>query len=426
MRLVPDGFVAALMAIEGISDARVFLHGTGGCRLYNMISATAAYPRLNERGTYDYHVPYFFGHPRIPSTYVDVDGYIHGAYDRLEDGIRVAEEFDCGLLAVVDSPGVALIGDDCDRAIASNGMEDKVIHVDEWLISHTVTDGFDTTLSKIIRKYADKSVVKQPRSVNVLGLSIMDKDWAAVREEIIAILEMMGLSANCILGAGDSTNEIRNVGRAEVCITMCPDMSRKQAEAIEELFGIPCIQSDYGAPIGFEPTRSLISNLAEFMNVSPDGVFDLIDNKERRVFDIMMGGRGLSSRIMGMSFAVAALPSVARSVISWLHSYLGMVPVSVVVDEGGDPDELGNLSELLSEIGCSDALGDDSLSAEVVLCEASLAVMLEKHRICRAGIDIGLENHGSATIIPRPIYLISGSMYVLDEIMKALGGFDSH
>ncbi len=425
MRPVPDGFTASLMAVEGISDARVFLHGPGGCRLYHMLDAVRVYPRLGSKGSYDYNVPFFYGHPRIPGSYEDWDDYICGSAEKLGEGLKVTDSFECGLIAVVCSPGASLIGDDCDSVIEQAGLGDKAVYLDEWLISRTATEGFDITLANIVERFSEKNVQKKKGAVNVLGLSIMDRDWTAVREEIIHILDLMGLEANCILGAGCSMSEIRDIGRAEVCITLCPDMSRRQAEIIKRIHGTDCIGSDFGAAIGFESTRSLVRKLGEATGADPAPALEYISRKERIVFDAFIGSIGITSRFRGMTFAVAGLPSVVRALTHWLHGYLALVPRSVVLDEP-EPEGSEAIGDMLDEMGCSDALLDTGLVADILFCDASTAKYREERGSCRAGIGIGLDDRMPLHTIPRPIYLTTGALYILDEAARALRGLDSH
>ena len=54
MRTLPDGFNGAIMAVESIEDAAVFLHGPGGCRVQHMVRSTAVYPRLAPGSQEDY------------------------------------------------------------------------------------------------------------------------------------------------------------------------------------------------------------------------------------------------------------------------------------------------------------------------------------------------------------------------------------
>ena len=425
MRSVPDGFTASLMAVEGISDARVFLHGPGGCRLYHMLDAVRAYPRLGSKGSYDYNVPFFYGHPRIPGSYEDWDDYICGSTEKLGEGLMVTDSFECELIAVVCSPGASLIGDDCDSVIEEAGLGDKAVYLKEWLISRTAAEGFDLTLANIVERFSERDLQKKKATVNVLGLSVMDRDWTAVREEVSHLLDLMGLEVNCILGAGCSMSEIRGIGRAETCITLCPDMSRRQAEAIRTIHGIDCIGSEFGAAIGFESTRSLICMLGAATGVDPAPALDYISHKERIVFDAFMGSIGITSRFRGMTFAVAGLPSVVLALTHWLYRYLALVPKSIVLDES-EQDGSEAIRDMLEGMGCPEALHDSGLVADLLFCDESTAQCMERRGSCHAGIGIGLDGRMDLHTIPRPIYLTAGALYLLDEAARALRGLDSH
>ena len=74
-RTLPDGFVGAVMAVESITDAIAFLHGPGGCRVRFMVYSSAVFPRMTVEENDDYFIPYFYGYPRVPATFLDEYDY---------------------------------------------------------------------------------------------------------------------------------------------------------------------------------------------------------------------------------------------------------------------------------------------------------------------------------------------------------------
>ena len=419
-----DGFTSALMAIEGITDSHVFLHGPGGCRLYHMIFAASAFPRLSREGTYSYNVPYFFGHPRIPCSYIDGSDYVDGAYWKLEEGLGFVKDRNASIMVVIDSPGASLIGDDCCKAIHADGLDDDAFHLDQWLISTSASDGFDMVLTQVLEKYCEEPREKVSGRVNILGLSVMDRDWTVVKKEISDVLSSMGLEAGCFLGAGCTLDEIRKTSSASANITLCPEMSTRQAKYLEDRFGIPCIRSDYGSLVGFDAVRDAINKLAAHFGKDPSGALALLEEKEHRIFDIFIGTSGLSSRFRGMTFSVAGMPSIVLALTEWLYDFLLLVPKSIAVDKG-DSECVEKLKSFLSSIGCENALKDQSLEADLLFADESTSRMREAKGLCKAGVPIGF-SYGGMSVLPRPMYMASGAMHLLDETTRALRGFDSH
>ena len=118
----PDGITGMIFAMEGMKNSIVLLNGPMGCRFYH--STTSRFlsirPMLllpTEDGRrvpvdYNYLNDFFFRQDRVPCTYLDGYDYVYSTRDKVSralDFIRDNIAFD--FLAVVNSPGAALIGD---------------------------------------------------------------------------------------------------------------------------------------------------------------------------------------------------------------------------------------------------------------------------------------------------------------------------
>lgn len=84
MNLLPDALTGALMAIEGITDARAVLNSPTGCKFYHGHIADKQYPRDSSYDPLQYQEKFFFGQPRIPCTYLDEDDYVAGSTEKLK------------------------------------------------------------------------------------------------------------------------------------------------------------------------------------------------------------------------------------------------------------------------------------------------------------------------------------------------------
>ena len=110
MRTLPDGFNGAVMAVESIEDAAVFLHGPGGCRVRHMVHSSAVYPRMPPGTDADWLGPYYYGYPRVPASYLDEYDFINGAFYKLDEALPIVASKKPSLIVVINSPGAALIG----------------------------------------------------------------------------------------------------------------------------------------------------------------------------------------------------------------------------------------------------------------------------------------------------------------------------
>ena len=246
-RTLPDGFVGAVMAVESISDAVAFLHGPGGCRVRFMVYSGAVFPRVRLEDNDSYFIPYFCGYPRVPATYLDEYDYINGAYYKLEEGLPIVDSKDPGLIVVINSPGAALIGGNHERAIKEAGLEDRAIFMDESLVSTPMTQGYDHTLVEIMKHLDPIKERTDKDTVNLIGMTVMDKDFRAAIDEMTENLEAMGLKVRCVPGAGADLEGLRDSVNSEYCVVVCPEACQDLSEYYRSM-GLKIIRSDAGAP----------------------------------------------------------------------------------------------------------------------------------------------------------------------------------
>ncbi|MDR2403444.1 MAG: oxidoreductase, partial [Spirochaetaceae bacterium] len=110
----PDGFTGALFAIEGIKDACTILNGPTGCKFYHSAISDSQFFRSPTYDPLEYTEGFYFGQSRIPSTYLDGEDYIFGSGEKLTRILKSVVKKRYRLIAVVNSPGAALIGDDLE------------------------------------------------------------------------------------------------------------------------------------------------------------------------------------------------------------------------------------------------------------------------------------------------------------------------
>ncbi|MBR4503855.1 MAG: hypothetical protein IKP20_02640 [Candidatus Methanomethylophilaceae archaeon] len=420
MRSLPDGFNGAIMAVESIDDAVAFLHGPGGCRVRHMVHSSAVYPRMAPGSDEDWFGPYYYGYPRVPATYLDEYDFINGAFYKLDEALPIIAGKKPSLIVVINSPGAALIGDNIEKAIRDNGMEDVAIYMDESLVSMPVTECYGHMMRAIMRHLSPKRGVVRPGTLNILGLSLLDKDWAAARDELCGYAESMGLEVISTPGAGASVADLMASADAEFNMVVCPEMCAGLTEYYESL-GIPTVRSPAGAPVGFSAVREWITALARASGRDPSPALEKVRKAERAVYDKLSGMRYMPLRIRALSFSAAETASVVRPLTEWLYGYLGMIPIAVAVDPGSDAGEISALKGFLDSHGMGDAFGKEPVEgSDVVLCEGVTANTMAM-RGC-IGIPIGHSGSGLDDMIPRPIYGIQGARYILDELVHGVRG----
>jgi len=419
-RTLPDGFVGAVMAVESISDAVAFLHGPGGCRVRFMVHSGAVFPRIRLEDDDSYYVPYFYGYPRVPATYLDEYDYINGAYYKMEEGLPIVDGKGPGLIVVINSPGAALIGDNHERAIKEAGLEDRAIYMDESLVSIPMTQGYDLTLLQIMRHLNLVRDKVEKDTVNLLGVTVMDKDFRAAVEEITENIESMGLKVKCVPGAGADLDGLKDSVNSEYCIVVSPESCQSISEYYGSM-GLTIIRSDAGAPVGFDATEEFYKKIAEVTGKDASIPIAKIAKAKDAIYQKFVGMRYNALRIKGLKFSAAGIASVVRPLTEWLYSYLAIAPIAVDVDPGADPLEEERLKDFLESVDYGQSFGvEPKIGSDIVLCEGITAITMRLNGECRIGIPIGHSTMGLDDVIPRPVYGIQGALYILDEILHGV------
>ena len=422
MRTLPDGFDGAVMAVESISDAVAFLHGPGGCRVRLMTHSSAVFPRIYRGDGWNYLVPYYYGYPRVPATYLDEYDYINGAAYKVVEGLGTVKRTEPNLIVIINSPGAALIGDNHEKAIRDAGLEDRAVFMDESLVSMPMTSCYDHTMCTVLRKLDPGESDHVKDTVLLMGITIIDKDWKAAVRELSRYLEAMGLQVMCSPGAGASTEDLRNSVRAEYAVEVCPEACASMAEFYRG-HGVKVIRSDAGAPVGFDAIESWLEAVADATGKDPSVPLGWIADEKDRINEKFEGMMYNALRIKAMTFSVAGTSSVVRPLTEWLYSYLAMAPVAVNVDPGEDPYEVSELKAFLESVDYADAFGREPVpGCGVVFCEGITAETMAINGECKIGVPIGHSSMGLDDVIPRPVYGIQGVRYFLDEILHGVRG----
>jgi light-independent protochlorophyllide reductase subunit B len=135
--------------------------------------------------------------------------------------------------------------------------------------------GAAETFYQIVRNLADKSLVREPRTIggegrkaraNILGPTALGFRHRDDLVEIRKILAQLDIEVNLVAPLGATPEDIARIGAADFNIVLYPEIADEAARWLERTFAQPCVRT---VPIGVGATRSFIADVAELAGADP-------------------------------------------------------------------------------------------------------------------------------------------------------------
>jgi nitrogenase molybdenum-iron protein alpha/beta subunit len=373
MHIEASGFIGAAMAVQGIRDATVVLHGQNGCRK-GLLSGQDLLVRTESRDSR------FYGKERsIPYSNIRPEDYYKGTIQKLEAVMEHVGSEDYALKVVMCSPGISLVGDDC-RNIPSADAGMMVMDTDE--LPPDCPGGFDSCICGILDHLSPQRGDRIPNGVNIIGLSIMHKDWASYCHELSHLLKDAGFRIVCVLGAGCSVGEISDSVNASYNIVVDPSYAARTAGMYEERYGIPSV-SIGECPIGYDAIGRMFRKVGEVTGVLPEHGMGMLRKSKRRAYEgIVASGKSMRGR----TFAIVADESTRAPLKAWLEDSFGMVE-------------------------CEDR-------PDYLFAPGNIALLEQAAGGCGRGVDIGFPSSAGSDFLKKPLMGLEGCMYILDALFN--------
>jgi nitrogenase molybdenum-iron protein beta chain len=182
------------------------------------------------------------------------------------------EIMDGDLYIVISGCMVEMIGDDITSVVKEfSGGPLPVLAVPTPSFKGNSCHGYDLVLEALAREYATPGARKKERSVNILGL-IPGKDvfYKGNLKEIKRVLELIGITANTLIGEGETLADIKNSGGAALNIVLSDVDAPLSAEAYRQVHGIPYIRTNL--PIGYLQTEKFLRLVAAHFGIENETV----------------------------------------------------------------------------------------------------------------------------------------------------------
>lgn len=378
MTEAPNGLVGAAKAFEGIPDGTCLLHGQRGCRRCMLRSQDLLVRPDRQHLKED---PFYEGSTNLPYSRVVSSDYVNRTQGKLEAAVRRVAREDYGVIGLVTSNGPSMVGDDPDSVIRGIGSEDRFIVMDSEDLEGPVNAGFDLAISETVARLTEKRETVKG-TVNILGFSIMHRDWDTVLDEFTKILMRDGIKVISAPGAGSDTKSISESSKAEFNLILDPDYCTVTERFYRETFGIPSIGIGC-CPVGFDALLDLYSAVTDSTGCGLSHGRMMVNKTKKRAYErIIASGKDL----FGMTFDIISTDSLSVPLSRWLSQSFGMVRTS------DNPDFL--------------------------FADGRTALVSERSGQCGRGIDIGFPYVTKPDFVRTPVMGMDGALYILDRLFS--------
>ena len=410
-----DGFIGSAVAAESILDATTILHGPGGCRIHlSRLSSRYVKREFNTR-----EGSYFFHFDRVPCTFIDSDDYIYGAARKVSMVLEILERDDTKFATIIQSPGASLIGDKIKDEVLAKGLGDTTLVMDTSFMSQRFSEGYDTTLTRIVSKLVSPSE-KRKGTANIIGLPFTTRGYHRFLRELRAVLSSMGIDVIAALGTSCTLEEMRRSSEAEFNICIMPEYCRKLSEYYEDVLGIPTVRPPMGAPIGFYSMESFVRSVGMAFDKEPDHLISIMDDEQEDLRIILRASLDVGEKLRYKTFSVMGESSVVYAIADFMIRYLRMIPQSIVLTEE-DPVMKDRILEMLRQVGSVQALDNEFGEGytNVLFGPGSYVKLLQAQGKCGFGVDIGLPSQDMIDYAPKSVMGLEGFRIMLDDILNS-------
>jgi len=335
----------AIATVSALPKAVPILHAPPGC---------ASNFTWTQAGGSGLQVGGYCGGLSMPGSNVQEREVVFGGVERLEEEIRnMFDVMQGDLYVVITSCVTEVIGDDVGsvvRPLQEQGV--PIFFAETGGFRGNSYQGYDLVLQSLFKDFVKKTDKKQPRSVNLWGLTpFIDVFWRGNIAEIRRLLEKLGLTVNSFFTVDDSIDKIREAGSAALNIVVSEVVGQGAAQVAEEVHGTPSLSATL--PVGPTATSAFLRQVGEALNLDATLVEEVIQYETKRYYSLLElladGFNDIDLQryavIIGDTNYAVSLTRFLADDVGWLPEIVG---ITDILEEEQQEQIAGQLSSLAS------------------------------------------------------------------------------
>lgn len=423
--LLPDSLSGIVFALEGIERTCVLLNGPTGCKFYHSAISDQQRTRQWAFDPLNFPVTWYFGQPRVPCTYLDSHDYVYGSREKLEEAVGfLVEHTDLDLLAVVNSPGAALIGDDLEGIVSRVAGDIPLVTFQTPGFSSNICHGFEAGIAALFEQLGiekgERPAAWIRPTVNVLGLSLYHKYHEGTAIELRRLFDLCGVDVNCLLGQSGGLESLQSAPAADLNVVVHPEYGLGTAAFLQERYGTPYVVA--GPPIGFDATDKMLRGVCGALGCDPEPALLEGERARAKAYVNISRLNSLTGLPKGVRYSVEATCSELAAFLGFFTGYLGMAPVAM---EDMAPQSgccRTQLEQALAARGFAQALDADidADCGELVFATGETIGRLKLGERRFSGIEVALPTIGYIDVLPKTQWGHTGALMLVEQVINGL------
>ena len=392
----------------GIPDAGVVVNGPHWCYFYAL--------RYLERNTMENLNERFF------CSQPDSQALVYGTEDCLKEILETVRDKPFKLLLLQNNCSVSLIGDDLAGIAGEMALPFPVITLDSGGLKGCFSAGYRLAAKAYLQSQTLPEYPVKKHAVNLLGCTLGYYNAANDLQELTRMLNLAGYEVIACFGAGSSTEEIKELRRAELNIVVNAELGLEAAQYLAKHYNMKYIAPL--PPYGLAGSLDWLRLIAEEIGVSESGrsraeeEFALLHKRlEKEIVELEMIWEPvwLEKTLISAPYSTAlGLAAALRR--EWLDT--GYLAVILQENEAFSLYEAEEADEILTR----SAKDSDKLSRllqnfrEGLILGSSNDRLLQKDFTAVIYLNIALPVYDEINCIDQPFMGFRGALYLRQQI----------